>query len=73
MYCHLCGGELKKLRTDIPFKVTDTSIVILKRLPILQCHNCCEYIIEDKIMEQVDRILSQSDQKAELEIFSYAA
>jgi YgiT-type zinc finger domain-containing protein len=72
MICHKCGGQLEKIRADLPFKVGHNSIIIIKNLPILQCQNCNEYIIEDSVMEKVDFILDNSDETAELEILSYA-
>ena len=35
MRCGVCGGQLTRIRTDLPFKVSDTGIVILKGLPVL--------------------------------------
>ena len=34
MRCTVCGAELTATRTDLPFKVSETSIVILKNLPV---------------------------------------
>ncbi len=73
MTCHVCGGRLEKLTTNLPFKVDDSSIVIIKSLPVLQCRNCSEYLIEDAVMARVDAILSRIDASAELEILSYVA
>ena len=72
MNCHNCGEKLEKIITNLPFKVRDDSIIIIKGLPILQCHNCNEYLIEDSVMQEVDRILNKIDKTAELEILSYA-
>ena len=72
MICHNCGGKLEKIITDLPFKVKCDSIIIIKELPILQCRNCNEYLIEDPVMEKVDWVLSKVDRTAELEILSYA-
>ena len=72
MICHNCGGKLEKLVTNLPFKVSYDCIVIIKGLPVLQCHNCNEYVIEDTVMEKVDSILSNIDTTAELEVLSYA-
>lgn len=72
MICHNCGGKLEKVVTDLPFKVKDNSIVIIKKLPISQCQNCNEYLIEDSVMEKIDYILDKIDKTAELEILSYA-
>lgn len=73
MRCTVCGGELKATRTDLPFKVRENSIVILKGLPVRQCENCCEYLIDDAVLRRVDEILAMVDSAAELEIISYAA
>jgi len=72
MNCHNCGGKLEKVITDLPFKIGDNSIIIIKKLPVLQCQNCNEYLIEDSVMEKVDDILNKVDRTAELEILSYA-
>ena len=72
MVCRICGGMLENLTTDMPFKLEYDAIVIIKGLPVLQCRNCSEYVIEDEVMQNVDRILSQIDRTAELEVLSYA-
>lgn len=73
MTCHNCGGELQNLVTNLPFKVDEQSIVIIKGLPVLQCINCGEYLIEDMVMEKVDHILGRIDRTTELEVLSYVA
>ncbi len=73
MTCHICGGVLQARRTTLPFKVDDDRIVIIKDLPVLQCDNCSEYVIEDAVMEKVDTILSGVDTTVELETLSYVA
>ena len=72
MICHNCGGNLNNLITDLPFKLNNSNIVIIKGLPVLQCENCNEFVIEDEIMEKVDSILEKIDSSVELEILSYA-
>lgn len=59
--------------TDLPFKVSETTIVILKELPVLQCENCSEFLIEDSVMKRVEEILNNVDTAVELEIISFAA
>lgn len=59
--------------TDIPFKLSARTIAILKDLPVLQCDQCTEYVIEDPIMERVDALLEKVDQAAVLEIVQFAA
>jgi YgiT-type zinc finger domain-containing protein len=73
MRCKVCGAELKSTRTDLPFKVRETSIVILKNLPVLQCANCPEYLIEDRVLIRVDEILARVDSGTEVEIIRFAA
>jgi YgiT-type zinc finger domain-containing protein len=73
MKCHICGGNLKFTRTDLPFKRDEKIIVILKNLPIFQCENCQEYLIEDPVLEEVESIMAGVNPTAELEIVRYAA
>ena len=73
MKCGVCGSKLRHLITDLPFKVSETSIVILKGLPVLQCDNCREYLLDDLVMGRVEEILQKDDAEAELEIIRYAA
>jgi len=49
------------------------TIVIVKDLPVLQCGNCTEYLIEDNVMRRVDQILAAVAGAAELEVIRYAA
>lgn len=73
MKCAVCGGELMSATTGLPFKVSDTSIVILKGLPVIQCVRCPEYLMEDEVLCRVDEILSKVEGGTELEIVRYAA
>lgn len=73
MKCHVCGSKMNRLITDLPFKVDDTTIVIIKGLPVLQCENCSEYLLDDTVMKRTEEILDKVDSSAELEIIRYAA
>jgi YgiT-type zinc finger domain-containing protein len=73
MKCAVCGARLSSTITDLPFKVTDTSIVILRGLPVLECESCPEYLLDDAVMSRVDEILAHIDGAAELEIIRFAA
>ncbi len=73
MTCHVCGGKLERLVTSLPFKVDESSIVIIRDLPVLQCRNCSEYVIEDAVIERIDAILSRVDAVAEIEVLRYVA
>ena len=72
MRCTVCGGELRAATTDLPFKVRDTTIVILKGLPVVQCARCPEYLIEDEVLRRVDEIFARLEGGTELEIVRYA-
>jgi YgiT-type zinc finger domain-containing protein len=71
--CRVCGSRLSPLITDLPFKVSETTMVILKGLPVLQCDKCSVYLLEDAVMSRVEEILQRVDAAAELEVIHYAA
>ena len=71
--CHICAGELTAATSDLPFKLDMNRIVILKGLPVLQCDQCGEYLIEDAVMARIDEMLANADRSAELEVLRYAA
>ena len=73
MKCTICGSNLQPTRTDLPFKVSERTIVIVKELPIVQCENCSTYEIEDLVFVRVEELLSTIDRKTELEIIRFAA
>jgi YgiT-type zinc finger domain-containing protein len=73
MKCAVCGGQLRPVDSDLPFKVSEQTIVILKHLPVWQCENCPQYVIEDRVLRRVDEILAGVDCAAELEIIRFAA
>ena len=64
---------LHAIGTDLPFKLSEERIVILKQLPVLQCEACREYLIEDTVMARIDALLAPAGSTAELEIIRYAA
>lgn len=73
MRCNVCGARMQSLTTDLPFKVGERTIVVLKGLPVLQCQNCSEYLLDDTVMGRVEEILHRVDAAAELEVIRYAA
>ena len=73
MRCTVCGAPMRSTTTDLPFKLSDERIVILKQLPVLQCEVCREYLIEDAVMARIDLMLARTDNTAELEVLRYAA
>jgi YgiT-type zinc finger domain-containing protein len=73
MKCHNCGGEFESVITDLPFKTGAHSIIIIKDLPVMQCGNCNEFMIEDLVMGKVDRIIDMTEKNVEVEVLRYAA
>ena len=73
MKCRVCGALMQSVRTDLPFKVSDCSIVVIKSLPVLLWDNCTEYVLEDPVMATVERILDGADDTSELRVVKYAA
>ncbi len=73
MKCRVCGGKLEATTTDLPFKTSERTIVILKQLPVFQCGRCSEYLIEDSVFAKVEELLSRADMSVELEIIRFAA
>ena len=73
MKCHVCGAQLEPVVTDLPFKVTHKKIVIVEDLPIHQCSQCREFLLDDFVMERVETILEAVDPAAKLEVVTYAA
>lgn len=54
MKCHLCGGEMHAIVTDLPFKLGRKTIVVLRELSVLHCERCSEYMLEGQVMDRVD-------------------
>ena len=73
MKCHVCGGKMQALVTDLPFKIAANRIVILKDLPTHQCESCAEYLLDDDVMGKIDALLAKVDVSTELEVIRYAA
>ena len=73
MKCHVCGSVMKAVTSVLPFKLRDTSIVVLRDLPVLQCGNCNEYLLEDSVMARVEEILASANGDAELAVIRFAA
>lgn len=73
MRCRVCGGTLRPMQTDLPFKISERTIVIVKALPVLQCETCAEYSMDDPTFARVEQMLARADRAAELEIVPFAA
>jgi len=73
MRCRTCVGLLEPRVTDLPFKIGDSSIVILRSLPVLQCRQCGDTELEQATMSRVDELLASVNGSAELQVIRYAA
>lgn len=73
MRCEVCGAEVAAITTDLPFKVREPGIVILKGVPVWQCSRCPQYFLEDEVLARVDQLLRRVDGALELEVVRYAA
>ncbi len=73
MKCRICGSNMASIITDLPFKVSQKSILIVKDVPVFQCSGCPEYLLGDVVMEQIENILERVGTGTELEVMRYAA
>lgn len=73
MKCTICGAGMEPILTNLPYKLSEEHIVILKQLPVLQCRACHEYLIEDAVMARIDTMFERADETAEREVIRYAA
>ena len=73
MKCHVCGAKLEPVVTDLPFKVSDEKIVIVEDLPVHQCNQCREFLLDDRVMERVEKILETVGTETRLQVVKYAA
>lgn len=73
MKCTVCSSEMRQTATDLPFKLADRAIVIVKDLPLFQCTRCREYLFVDATLARIDELLAKVDVDAEVEIIRFAA
>ncbi|MCB1158700.1 MAG: YgiT-type zinc finger protein [Leptospiraceae bacterium] len=61
--CHICGGLMSGIHTDLPYKVDDKETIVVKQMPALQCNNCHQIILEEDTMQSLDGIIKQLEYK----------
>jgi YgiT-type zinc finger domain-containing protein len=59
--------------SDLPFKVSATTIVVLRSLPVWECTQCHDTEFEHETLRNIEAILAKVDPGAELEVIRYAA
>ena len=64
---------MEKIQTDLPFKLDDHKILIMKDVPVEQCNSCGEFLVPDSVMEVLDNVIESTDKDVEVEIRRYAA
>ena len=73
MKCHVCGTPMRRVVTDLPFRVNRSVMIILRNLPLLECGNCSAYALEDKVMERVHEIIERLRSPSHLEAVLFSA
>ncbi|MDX1984586.1 MAG: YgiT-type zinc finger protein [Bryobacteraceae bacterium] len=73
MKCRVCGGSQERRVTDLPFKISDRTIVILKAPAVWQCLQCADTELEQTTMPRVEELLDSVSDAAELEVIRFAA
>ena len=73
MCCHVCGSDMHATTSDMPFKLDQKRIVIIRDLPVYQCEICGEHVYTDAVMAKIETALSKVEPTAELEIVRFAA
>ncbi|MEA3421614.1 MAG: YgiT-type zinc finger protein, partial [Acidobacteriota bacterium] len=73
MMCHKCGNSMTKKVTDLPFKLDDHRIIVIKDVPIFLCSKCGEILIENEVMKKLNPVFSDVKRDRELEVVKYAA
>jgi YgiT-type zinc finger domain-containing protein len=64
---------MESIRTDLPFKLEDHRIIVVKDVPVEQCIFCGEYELTDTVMEQLEILFDSMDESSELEVRRFAA
>ena len=59
MKCHVCGERLEPTISDLPFRLGPTSIVVIKKLPVLECTNCTEFLLRVRSWRKLSIYLSK--------------
>jgi YgiT-type zinc finger domain-containing protein len=64
---------MEPTQTDLPFKLNNRRILVVKDMPVFQCNSCGEFMLSEQVMETLDRLIEATDENTELEIRRYAA
>jgi len=61
MHYTVCGATLRSTTSDLPFKVREHTIVIIKNLLVLECVNCPQYLKERRRVAPFVRASREDD------------
>jgi YgiT-type zinc finger domain-containing protein len=64
---------MRRVVTDLPFRVNRSVMIILRNLPLVECSECGAYILEEKVMERVHEIVGRLRSPSHLEAVLYSA
>ena len=64
---------LERTMGNLPFRVSKRAILVIKELPVWECGNCGEFLLDDEVMGRVEELIGRVDEAAELEVVSFAA
>lgn len=73
MKCGICGAKMALVTTDLPFKIEDHEIIVVRDVPVHQCSSCPEYLLSDQVMVNIEQIIAAHARGVELEVVRYAA
>lgn len=72
MKCHVCGTSMTRVVSELPFRVNQSVMIILRDLPLLECTECGAYAFEEKVMERVHEIVERLHCPSHLDAVLYA-
>ena len=67
------GFEWPQTESSLPFRVSRKAILVIRELPVWECGNCGEFLLEDEVMGRVEEMVGRVDEAAELEVVTFAA
>lgn len=73
MKCTQCGALMEARHTDLPFKLGDTTIIVIRSVPVLECRGCTEYLVRDADMQRIEQILERRAMDEQLAVIQFAA
>ncbi len=73
MTCRTCGARLRPTQADLPFRREDGSIVVVRSLPVMKCPGCSTYFLQDRVINEIHRLLARVREGYGLQVIPFAA